>query len=83
MSKHENFAAHFNPFHGTQFGKPCLNQIKQEMINIRDEKEKRKYNNNIIKQIERLNNQSMTSLRNDDGWHSLPRWKFSSTEQGE
>ena len=23
LSKHENFAAHFNPFHGTQFGKPC------------------------------------------------------------
>ena len=32
------------------------------------------YNNNIIKQIERLNNQCMTSLRNDDGWHSKPRW---------
>ena len=34
---------------------------------MRNEK-KRIYNNNIIKQIERLNNQCMTSLRNDDGW---------------
>ena len=24
----------------------------------------------------------MTSLRNDDGWHSQPRYEFSSTEQG-
>ena len=22
LSKHKNFAAHFNPFYGTQFGKP-------------------------------------------------------------
>ena len=51
--------------------------------NIRNEKEKRKYNNNIIKKIERLKNQCMTRLRNVDGWHSQPRWKFSSTEQGE
>ena len=35
--------------------------------NIRNEKEKRIYNNNNIKQIERLNKQCMTSLRNDDG----------------
>ena len=38
--------------------------------NIRNEKEKRIHNNNIIKQIVRLNNQCMISLRNDDGWHS-------------
>ena len=30
-------------------------------------RKKKEYNNNIIKQIERLNNQCMTSLRNDDG----------------
>ena len=36
-----------------------------------------------MKQIEKLNNQCMTSLCNDDGWHSKPRWEFSSTEQGE
>ena len=27
LSKHENFAAHFNPFHGTQFGKPWSIQL--------------------------------------------------------
>ena len=31
---------------------------------------KKIHNNNIIKQTERLNNQCMTRLRNDDGWHS-------------
>ena len=30
-------------------------------------RKKKKYNNNIIKQIERLNNQCMASLHNDDG----------------
>ena len=33
--------------------------------NIRNEKEKRIYNNKIIKQIGRLNNQYMNNLRND------------------
>ena len=33
-------------------------------------RKKRIYNNNIIKKIERLNNQCKTSLRNDDGWDS-------------
>ena len=38
-------------------------------------KEKNKINkqirkNNIMKQTEQLNNQCMTRLRNDDGWHS-------------
>ena len=37
LSKHQNFMAHFNPFHGTccgtQFGKPCsINVIKQVYI---------------------------------------------------
>ena len=38
--------------------------------NIRNKKEKSIYNNNIIKQIEKLNNQCMASMRNNDEWHS-------------
>ena len=34
MSKHENFAAHFNPFHGTQFGKPWSREIFQVSIKL-------------------------------------------------
>ena len=46
-------------------------------------RKKKEYNNNIIKQIERLNKLCMTSLRNDDGWHSQPKREFSSIKQGE
>ena len=35
LSKHKNFAAQLNPFHGTQFGKPWSMACGAEMITER------------------------------------------------